>query len=277
METIYIDSLFLVNWIIDYFILLCTAKVASARIHRGWIAIGALTGSLYACICVLPGMEFASHPIVKVAAGGILCIIAFHSENQILRCTLIFFVISAGFGGILWAVSMFGGYDPGGRLLYLPINGKVLAVTFALAYAVISALFRRFEETARQQMHLVEAVFHGQTVSFTALRDTGNSLFDPLSNSKVLVCEQVVAAPLLGPYADKLRVSDPTVALSALSNIPEFAGTFRLIPFNSVGATGLLLAFRPDRITIDGKEENNILLAVTTSALSSYGEYQAIY
>ena len=277
METIYIDTLFFINFITDYFILLCAGKIAGARLRRGWIALGAALGGVYACLCVLPGMEFALHPLVKLAAAVGMCLTAFFREARLLRCVLIFLAVSAGFGGALWAVSILGGAGARGGVVYFPINGKVLVLTFALAYWVLTRIVGRFQRTGRQEVHTVEAVLGDRRVSFPALRDTGNSLYDPMSNSGVLVCEQQTAAALFGESAALLDAADPARTMERLGERREFAGRLRLIPFSSVGGTGLLLAVRPDRITIDGAAEDNILIAVTPNSLSAFGAYHAIY
>lgn len=277
METIYIDTLFFINFITDYFILLCAGRIAGSRLRRGWIALAAALGGGYACVCVLPGMGFALHPLVKLAAGAAMCLIAFAREQRLWRCMGIFLAVSAGFAGALWAVSMLGGTGMQGGVLYLPINGKVLAVTFAVAYCLLSVLFSRFQRTGRQEYYTVAAQLNGRSATFTALRDTGNTLYDPLSNCAVLVCQASAALPLFGEDRALVDPGDPAGTLTRLSGLPGYAGRLRLIPFSSVGGTGLLLAVRPDRLTVDGKPEDNVLIAITANALSSHGEYQAIY
>lgn len=277
METIYIDTLFLINLIIDYFILLCTAKAVGARIRRIWIFLGALIGALYACLCVLPGLSFFNHPIMKLAFGVLICLAAFHRESQFLRCCLFFFVLSAGFGGILWAVNLFGGYGPVGSPLYLPLNGKVLILSFAFAYLLLSSLFRRFDETARETLLEVEVEFQNKKAAFLALRDTGNTLYEPMTNCRVLVCEQRCVAALFGTDAPLLDAEQPAESFQKLSALPALKGTLRLVPFQSVGGTGLLLAFHPQKLTIDGTLEQDTLIAITNTVLSAYDRYQAIY
>ena len=277
METIYIDSLFFINFIIDYFTLLCTAKVASAHIRRIPIAIGALIGGVYACLCILPRWEFALHPLVKLSVAILMCLIAFAKEAQLLRCTIIFFLVSAGFGGIVWAVSLFGGYDLTAKTIYIPMDTKVLVLSFAVAYLVISVVFRRFSDTARQDIRLVRITLHGRTMEFPALRDTGNSLYDPISNCRVMVCESTIIRELFPTYEALFDTNDPTELFRELSTQDRYNGRLRLIPFQSVGATGLLFAFRPDDLTIDGKNTNDTLVAVTSATLSTYRQYQGIY
>ena len=48
MTVVYIDSLFLLNLIVDYLLLLATAKLAGEGICRPRLALGAAVGALYA-------------------------------------------------------------------------------------------------------------------------------------------------------------------------------------------------------------------------------------
>lgn len=276
MEIIYIDQLIFINFIIDYFTLLCTAKVASVVIRRIPIALAAALGGAYAGICVLPGWGFALHPLIKSAVAVLMCLIAFGREAHLFRDIVIFFLVSAGFGGLVWAVSMFGGYDLSGKTLYLPLNWKILALSFAVSYVVISALFRRFADTAQQELSEVQITLNQRTIHFRALRDTGNSLFDPITNCSVLVCERTCLAKLF-EGTEIYTQSDPAALVEHLSRQPGLSGRMRLIPFNSVGGSGLLAAFRPDALSIGGKPIENTLVAFTDNKLSTYGQYQGIY
>lgn len=276
MEIIYIDQLIFINFIIDYFTLLCTAKVASVVIRRIPIALAAALGGAYAGICVLPGWSFMLHPLIKSAVAVLMCLIAFGREAHLFRDIVIFFLVSAGFGGLVWAVSMFGGYDLSGKTLYLPLNWKILALSFAVSYVVISALFRRFADTAQQELSEVQITLNQRTIHFRALRDTGNSLFDPITNCSVLVCERTCLAKLFEGTEINFQ-EDPAAMVEYLSRQPGLTGRMRLIPFNSVGGSGLLAAFRPDALSIGGKPIENTLVAFTDNKLSTYGQYQGIY
>ncbi len=72
-----------------------------------------------------------------------------------------------------------------------------------------------------------------------ALRDTGNTLRDPLTGEQVLVAGADVGEKLLGLTAQQLRNPVETVAQSTLRGL-------RLIPYRGVGQPGgMLLAVRP--------------------------------
>ena len=109
VETIYLDSLFALNAIIDYLLLLCSARAAGAVLHRWRLALAAVLGGLWAVACVLPGLGFLSYAPMKLVPALFMVLIAFGGERRLWRCVVIFLAVSAAFGGAVWAASMLAG------------------------------------------------------------------------------------------------------------------------------------------------------------------------
>ena len=59
MEIVYIDSLFLLNFIIDYLLLLAVGKICALPLRRWRMLLGALWGAVYAVLAVLLPRFFA--------------------------------------------------------------------------------------------------------------------------------------------------------------------------------------------------------------------------
>ena len=91
-----------------------------------------------------------------------------------------------------------------------------------------------------------------------------------------MVCQQEVLAPLFSDTQKGLS-GDAAEVIELLSHVPELAGKLRLIPYSSVGGTGMLPAFRPDSLSIGGKAVSGTVVAMADAAFSTYGEYQGIY
>lgn len=62
MTVVYIDALFLLNFVVDYLLLLCAGRLAGEVLHRGRLALGAALAGAYAAAVFLPGMGFLLHP-----------------------------------------------------------------------------------------------------------------------------------------------------------------------------------------------------------------------
>ena len=267
MDIIYADSLIALNLAADYLLLLAAGRVAGAALHRGRIFLAALLGALYALASVAPGWGFASHPVVKIAAGVGMSLVAFGSEARFWRCCGSFFAVSALFGGAVWASSMLAGYDaPDGA--YVPADARVLALSFAVCYAAVTLFLRRGALRPRRAARLTVRL-GGAEASLRALADTGNSLADPVSGRAAAVCDAAALAPLLGGVY-RGAAADVFTALGAN---PALAGRAFLIPYSAVGSRGLLAAVRPDYAAVDG-EARELLLAIAPEPLA--GGFDAI-
>ena len=117
MDVIYLDSLFGLNLLIDYCLVLVSARVCGVVLHRWRYALAALIGALYAALMVLPGFGWLANGMMKLALGAAMALIAFGGEAHLVRCTVVFFAVSAAFGGAVYAASMLAGVSPGSGAL----------------------------------------------------------------------------------------------------------------------------------------------------------------
>ena len=158
VETIYLDSLFALNAIIDYLLLLCSARAAGAVLHRWRLALAAVLGGLWAVACVLPGLGFLSYAPMKLVPALFMVLIAFGGERRLWRCVVIFLAVSAAFGGAVWAASMLAGSGFYGRRLYIsPSAGEACcsgrsgtqATAFATPYPAAPSPLRNSMRSGR--------------------------------------------------------------------------------------------------------------------------------
>ena len=61
MDVIYLDSLFGLNLLIDYCLVLVSARVCGVVLRRWRYALAALIGALYAALMVLPGFGWLAN------------------------------------------------------------------------------------------------------------------------------------------------------------------------------------------------------------------------
>ena len=99
MTVVYLDSVFLLNALMVYLLLLGTARLAGIPPRRWRYALCAVGGGLYAAAVFLPGMDFLAASSVKLAAGVLLAAGAFGGEAHLLRLTLLLFAVSCALAG----------------------------------------------------------------------------------------------------------------------------------------------------------------------------------
>ena len=281
MTVVYVDSVFILNALADYLLLLCTARLAGVPPRRGRLLLAAALGGAYAVGVFLPGCGFLAATPVKLAAGAGLALAAFGAERRLLRLTLLFFAVSCGFAGCVLALGLLAGTDTmTGGVFYTRIDGKVLLLSTAAAYAVLSGVFRGGARHTKAELIPVRLSLGGREAAFTALRDTGNTLCDPMTGRQTLV---VWAGAVGGLWPPELRgaltpeaLKRPVQALETLHGLG--AGGFRLLPYRAVGVSdGLLLAVKCDWADIGGVRQGGQLVALSATEVSDGGGYAALW
>ena len=261
MEVIYIDALFFLNLLADYLLCLSAGRICGLYLRRGRYLAAALLGALYAAAVYLPGLAFLALPPLRLAAGLLMGLVAFGGERQPLRCAAVLLAVAAAFGGALWAIGLAAGGSGG----YVPLSGRILFLAFALCYGALRLLFHFRARKRERRLVPVKAGFCGREACFTVLSDTGNSLMDPLSGARVLVACPHALRPLLREYTE-LFTLPPTELLELSAQIPELKGRLRLLPYRALSGSGLLPAFRPDSLSLDGRPCADMLIAVSPQA-----------
>ena len=275
VTVVYIDSLFLLNLIVDYLLLLGAARLSGAVLHRPRLALGAVLGAAYACAVFLPGLGFLTHPAVELAIGGAMSLIAFGGGPRLLRSFLAFLALACALGGGVLAMSLLGARGVGLErgVLSPNVDLGVLLLAAAGCYAGASVLFRRSAGHGTRELVPAVLTLEGRQVIVTALMDTGNTLTDPATGRGVMVVEGEKAAPLLDHPLGEAELRDPVGTLSRLGG----GGRFRLLPYQAVGVEcGLLLAVRLDRARGGEREYRGVLAALSPTRLSDGGAYSAL-
>ncbi|NCB74882.1 MAG: hypothetical protein EOM51_09105 [Clostridia bacterium] len=276
MKTVYVDEMFLLNLIIDYFIVLATAKLCALPLKRLRFALSAALGALYSVLLLYKPFSLLASPLIKLPLGFVMTILAFGLEIRPIKPYLAFLVVSAAFGGAVYAATLLAGRSLGDGF-YINASMRVLVLSFAACYLVLTLVFRRFGRHREREIRSVSVSFCGKTAEFKALRDTGNELYDPLSGLPVMVLDVNEANKLLPqPLIEALRrgVSE---FIETVGSSEDFRTRFRLVPYSCVGVKmALLPVFRPDGLFVDGKERKNTLVGLSSNILSNNSDYSAI-
>lgn len=274
MTVVYIDLLFLLNLVANYLLLLVAGRMCGRVLRRWLLALSAALGAGYACALFFPGLGWLAAAPCRVAAGVLMALTAYGSQKGLLRATLCFFGASAALGGLVWAAELMGGHSLSLErgVLYSYVDLRLLLLLLVLCYGVLSFLTDRVFRHRSTELVPVTIRLGCESVTLTALQDTGNTLTDPVDNSPVLVAEGARCAALL-PMA--LPLDRPAEAMALLGE----AGIrgWRLLPYRAVGVDcGLLLAVKADNVQIGTQNCGRILVALSPTPVSDGGAYQAL-
>lgn len=285
-RVVYIDVLFAVNLITNYFILLAVSIIFH-RVDKRWrLLLGAAFGALYSLLIFVPSLSFLYSVILKLVFSIIIVVISFHFSSFISLVKLVigFYITSFLFGGIVFAVYLFAS-PPGlyinNGVLYFDISPLMLIGTSAGCYIVITLVSRLLHRKNHEDSIYDLTVYLGSlSCNAKALMDTGNSLCDQITGAPVIIVEYQTVEKLI-PKSMRSSFKNGTIDPNGGFKPTEWPGRLRVIPYNTVsGANNLLPAFKPDRVKAHaGKvilDTTNVLIAVNNKKLSEDGSYTAL-
>ena len=245
MDVIYADELVAVNALADYLLMCLAARAAEVPMRRGRFALAGLLGGGYALAAAAGGPALRSLWLA-LPFSAVLCAAAFGAGRGFLRGWAAFLAMSALLSGAILAL---------GRLTGAPgaaghVSLRLLGGCFVLCRAGLGLWRARFRPGER--IVPVELALGRRQVTLSALRDTGNRLFDPITGSAVLVADAEALAPLLGGAPPPEAAEDSAALFRQLARDPLLAPRLGLVPYRAVGGGGVMVTLRPDRVTADG-------------------------
>lgn len=281
---VYIDVLFVINLIINYFILLAVSQLLKRQDKRIRIFAGAALGAVYGSLMFFPQLSFLYTAILKLALSVTIVAVSFkcHSVKNLLTLLFYFYIISMLFGGIIYAVELFFApsilYVKNG-IAYIDISPLYLILLSAACYIVIKLLSRVLHRNVNtEDKYIIKIVVEGKSVLLTSLLDNGNDLRDAISGSPVVIAEYRRVEPLI-PIELRNIFKTGKIADTELLDAVGFSRRFRIVPYGSVGNTGgILPAFRPDKLIVEsaGIVTSDVLIALTNKRLSDDGRFTVL-
>lgn len=249
----YLSLVIVLNILVHFMLLLSVNHLAGypQQVLRCFIVAG--VGGIYGGLCMLPAFNFLGNSFWHWVFLCIMGLAAFGLHAGGIRRSMLFLLLSLALGGIaassedksIWSVIGCG------------------VVFCIVTYAGLPAL------VTGQQSVEVELRRGEKREKLLALRDTGNTLRDPVTGERVLVADAASAAVLLGLSRQQLRCPVETVASGVVDGL-------RLIPYRAVGQPGsMLLAIRMDSVKI-GNWQGSAVVAFAPDGLGEGSTYRAL-
>ena len=248
--TDYADSVFLLNFLVDFLLLLAANRLCGFPVKAGRAAMGALLGALHAACCLLPGFYFLGHTLWRAVSLGCMSVIAFGASKSAMRRGLVFAFLSMALGGAVMGMG----------------RGDFWGVVCSAATVCLLCFVGFRGQLGGTSYVPVELCYGDKRLRITALQDTGNTLRDPITGRAVLVVGADTAHALLGLTRSQLQ--NPIESVGALPGL-------RLVPYRSIGASSFLLAMKLKNVKI-GAWQGSTLVAFAPESLSTEGAYQAL-
>lgn len=269
--TVYVDVLFLVNWIMDYVLLVAVCAVMGLPRKKRRLALAAVLGAGWVCMIAI----FSLPPMIEgilswLGISGLMVWIASRPRkfsewlNRLLVLYLIAFLAGGGLNLFYFHASV-GMYLKQVAIGTQKINVYGVGVIFVGIVAILAVTktlnMMDINKKRRKNQYTVELYFGEKRVIVYGFVDTGNRLKEPITGKAVHILEEEVAAPLTSGEDKPMSF---------------------LVPYHAVGTeSGLLTAIRIDRMELVAEDESRTvimrpMLGLYQGKLSSKDEYQLI-
>ena len=264
--TVYVDLLFALNTVINYLMLRGSVALGGAAASVRRLLIAAALGGGYAVVSVLPGMYWVQHWSMQLLCAVLMLLTAFGIKQNTFKQALFFFALSFAFSGVVLLVIQLVEPDCmflGGRAYYA-VSMPAMLLLAGACYLVAAMVLKGCGTHTGGDVVPVTLEAEGRSISLRALRDTGNTLRDPISGQPVMVVEGQKLL-LLFPEAQltPAQLAQPAQAMGKLAEAYPHC-RFQLISYRAVGVqSGLLLAVRC-RGTVEKRKQ--MLLAAFSPA-----------
>lgn len=287
---VYADRLFLLHFGMNFLLLVLTARLGEYR--TGWrhLAVSAMLGSVVFLAVLLTPMgtkgPAVAGKVLILAVGSLwMLYVAFAGKGKnrrpaakegqagavengkdavkqavvvVMEAAVLYMASACLLGGALLAAGGIGQGRPDGNAG----PGGSLRILAPAACAAVGGLWLSVHMKRRRKNPFweVELLEGDRRMRLTALMDSGNSLYDPVSGKPVCIVERAVMGRL---------------------SLLEKAEGFYLIPYHSVGKEhGLLQAAVVEEMYLQkgGQrvKREKVLLAASDRALSKAGRYQML-
>ena len=292
---IYIDAFFLINFVMDLFVLWTVSKLLKQNTTWLRLMFASAIAAIILCILIIYPIPniFLNITILYLFSCLLMIYISFKPRNfkQVIKLFAGVYIITFLLGGSmvsLYYYTKVGYYF--NRIItgkYIEVlNLKTLIITSSIAFAIIKLIIFYIHKIAAVQRSLfdTEILLNGNSIQIKGLMDTGNSLYDPITKVPVIIIEFDV-------IKDIIPCNVKEVIIDYLNNKTEdfydkinelYDYKIRLIPFNSIGEEGgLLIGMVSESVNIFVNNENkisfkDIVLAIYNKKLSQDNSYQLL-
>ena len=238
---VYFDLVLIINFILDFLILLSVSFVLKRNISIKRILFGSIIGSISTLFLFIKVSKTVLS-IYKVVLSFLMILSTFGYKNikYFIKNTIYLYLSSIVLGGSIYLINNELSFSNNGLLFFN--NGYKLSIFFILIISPIILYFyiRQIKQLKYNynNYHNVDVYYHKKKYSFTAYLDTGNKLKDPYKSR-----------PIILVYTDKIKFSYEKSLL---------------VPYETIDGIGILKCLTVDRIIIDKEHViNNALIGLS--------------
>jgi len=231
---IYIDIVFMINFMFDFLLLLTVNIVLKRNTKLKRIFIGSLIGGLSIFLLFINLNSFELF-LFKIIISILMIIITF-GKNNFFKNIIYLYFISIILGGFLYYLNMEFSYKNSGLVFFH--NG--FSINFFLLIILSPIIFYIYIKQAKDlkiinsYQYNISFTYRRKKYNYLGYIDTGNKIYDPYTHKPVILL-----------YDKNFDIDKPIY-----------------IPYKTIDNNGLLKTFKVDRLYVDDKEYRKVLIAL---------------
>lgn len=258
---VYIDMLFLLNFLMDSVTLYTAALCLRKNLNILRMLLSATVAALYSTVMFFPQLTFMYSILTKTIFLFLISYLAFPSKTPavILKNGLVVFGVNTVLGGTILAIIfatdfgvMLNAAVSNGEV-YMNISFEMLLISIILAYTIMYIITYIKTQNIKSARHsaVLTIYLNGKSITVSALCDTGCTLCDPISGVPAVIISQSSAHILLPEECPEAR--------------------YRPLPFTTIdNSKGILDGFIPDKLIIDDEEITHSVVGISKTDIDTY-------
>ncbi|MEG2931157.1 MAG: sigma-E processing peptidase SpoIIGA [Ruthenibacterium sp.] len=264
---IYVDILVLVNAVIGYFVLRCTAFLAGREQRAVRLCAASVLAGLSALTLLWPFLPWPAALVIKIlcAVGIVLAAFRFASIRVLLKTVLWYITLNLLLGGVVALAVLCGArnlrYE--NFSLYIHVSPVLLIVCILLMYVLIQGGTYFFGKPKPRQNLPFCAELQGAKLHGTALLDTGMHLQDAMSGEGAVLCSL--------PALQAQLPQGVRSAMAAYFDSGALSAPLWLVTVKTATGLRLLPAIRGATLTLGGQTRQQPVLVFTSETLLDGG------
>lgn len=233
--TIYIDLVFLINFFFDFILLTATKYILKQKIKLYRLILGSLVGAL-SIFFLFININSIELFIFKIIISIFMILISF-GKKDFIKNYMYFYIISIFLGGSMYFLNFTFSSKNQGLIFFsngLSINFVVMIILSPIIIYYYVKEHRNYKNTITN-CYLVDLYINNKKHSLKGYLDTGNTLIDQYKKRGVILLN-----------LDKLKIKSNNKII--------------YVPYKTITNNGVIKCYKIDRIIINNKEFNNLLI-----------------
>ncbi|WP_042144990.1 sigma-E processing peptidase SpoIIGA [Paucisalibacillus sp. EB02] len=291
--TIYLDAVWVLNFLLDFMLLMLTQALCRESTPKSRLILGAFFASLIVPMTLYFPNSYITTVFGKILYSILIILVTFRfiTFNRMLKQLLLFYFVSFAIGGGLFAahyllqspvalsaigfLSFSSGYGD-------PISWVFVVIGFPIVFWFTKNRLDKhaIEKIRYDQLYEVSIRIKNKAFSTTGFIDSGNQLVDPLTKRPVIICDEI----FLQQWFTKEEWQNLKQAYEEfnIEQIPNsWENYIQVVPFHGVeGKSKFLFTIRPEKLTIlyhnQQIEATKVLIGIQFADLTKDKRYNCL-